>query len=121
MKRDYELIKKIMFQLEEKSNIEEDELSFEDFDLPGVTEEAFYTQTALMFRDGLINAKKEVYISYRYPKYKPVYIEQPGYEFLNAAKNDTPWEKAMKYILEKGKEVSLIDLIKLLRGFITGI
>lgn len=110
MKRDLDLIKRMLIRLEELEDASNDEYRYEDFGFEDVDEDIFYFHTKIMARENLIAANEENYICYDYPKYIPLHVLPAGMEFLKMAKNDTAWMKLISFAGEAGKNFTLTAL-----------
>ena len=96
MKRDMELIRKILFKLEDQS-MEESSTKIE---IDGVDDQVVSYHIMLLDEAGLV---KGIDIS----SASDVYwfadrLTWDGYEFLEAAKNDKIWKKAVDLVTTKG-------------------
>ncbi|WP_339674791.1 DUF2513 domain-containing protein [Cyclobacterium marinum] len=100
MKRDLELIKKILLWLEE------DDDPFNPKNtvfLKNVEKEEFYYHLKLLWQGELVEAKVINNNSGEY--YYPTALTWEGHEFLDALKNDTAWAKLKKNVISKGRDV----------------
>ena len=96
MKRDMDLIRKILLKIE-------DSLKFSfisPFDIEGYDDEQISYHIELLDEAGLITAR-DLSTSSEYC-WVPDRLTWTGYEFLEASKDDKRWEKAKSIILEKG-------------------
>lgn len=110
MKRDLELIKRMLIRLDELEDDSNDEYRYEDFGFDSVSEKNFYYHTKIMAREELIAANEEAYISYDYPLYIPLHVLPKGAEFLRAANDETVWAKLISFAGEAGKNFTLTAL-----------
>lgn len=99
MKRDWDLCKAILQKLEEKPE-RQHSISLSELEELGVKERVGY-HVYLLYDAGLI----EAYVG-RPPKrtdgYTPAHLTWEGQDFLEAARNDVAWRKALKYIADRG-------------------
>lgn len=100
MKRDFELIKEILLQIENHHNPRDwIDLFIENF---SSTQISYHTK--LLSEAGLIEAKdlstKDGF------SWVPVSLTWKGHDFLDNARNDTIWKKTLKLVKEKGGSVS---------------
>ena len=96
MKRDFDLIRKILDQIEEKS----DGLSCGELDLPDHAAEEVWYQVMLLKQAGLIEAAD--CRSRAGNRWLPQSLTWDGHEFLDAIKNDTVWTQVKTTVKEKG-------------------
>lgn len=100
MKRDLDLIRKILFQVEEKGQPR----GWVDLQIPGYTAEQIAHHVWLLQDAGLIEAQDlsnfEAALDYR-----PEKLTWAGHEFLDAARNDHVWSKTKEVIKEKGGSI----------------
>jgi hypothetical protein len=113
MKRDMDLIRSILLKQE----------GVEEIDLADFTQEQINYHTALLIEaeyvDGTVHYSSrggknsdEIPDMVRIKK-----IMWNGHEFLDQARNNTAWEKAKKFILDKGQTLS-IDSIRIALGVV---
>lgn len=96
MKRDMDLVRKILLKIEESP-----EYSFiSPFNIEGYNEDQISYHIELLDEAGLIKAK-ELSTMGNY-SWIPDRLTWEGHEFLEASRDDTRWEKAKKTIIEKG-------------------
>lgn len=107
MARDLDLIRKIMFEIDQKENGHD----IVKLELEGYTEDQIQFQLALMNEAGLIKAY--VFSSDNRQEYAPTRLTWSGHDFLDAARDDTRWARA-KSILNEVKDYSLDLAIKVL-------
>lgn len=107
MKRDLELIRKILLHVEEFDNLQ--------FDLPGYDQATIASHVRL-----LIQAKFLIAIAHTemggaiHLQDGITQLTWEGYEFLDAARNDERWKNAMKIAKEKAGSISVSALTQLL-------
>jgi hypothetical protein len=104
MKRDWNLIRKILLQVEEGESIG----SWFDLSIEGYSEAALSEHVHLLADAGYVEAK---YLTDMVTggEWKPIRLTWSGQDFLEASRNDTIWKKAA--LKEKGLGLSL-DLLK---------
>nr|WP_319999156.1 DUF2513 domain-containing protein [uncultured Draconibacterium sp.] len=107
MKRDIELIKKILLHFENKADWHyEKDLEIEGFDSNMVS-----YNLQLMYEAGLINAEAITSKTGRIYDLLPFRLTWEGHEFLDNIKDESRWAKMKKIIFSKGGNFS-IALIK---------
>ena len=116
MKRDMELIRTILLQIEEKGG---DPRGGVELDFPDHPEEVVSHHVLLLQEAGLIDAfDLTTRAGFRM---HPKRLTWEGHEFLDAARNDTIWNKAQKMVKEKGGaipfEILKGLLVKISAGF----
>lgn len=99
MKRDMELIRKILMQLEESQT----------HDLPvqlnieGYIQEEINSNVGIAWEGGLIKIYGKPIITLNSPtRYLPTCLTWEGYDFLDASRNDNVWKRVLKVAKEKG-------------------
>lgn len=109
MKRDYELIRKMLLEIEEKEN----PLTFARISCPEYSHEKVVFHVEMLERAGLI------YVEGIYSPLGPMVraLTWEGHEFLDQARNETVWKKAMGYVKDKGGSVSFTILAEVLKKF----
>src|SRR5262249_19298971 len=112
MKRDMEFIRKLMLWVEAKTTPYADETPTFD----GYSQEEVAYHSGLLIEAGLaegINAstqhEREFFLSR---------LTWEGHEFLDAARNETVWKKAMATVKEKGLSLGFDVLKGLLQGIL---
>ncbi len=113
MKRDMDLIRKILFEIEQRPPLKG---RFVPVELEGYTEDVINYHVMLLDEAGLIKAQNLT--SHSGGLYVPVRLTWQGHEFLDAARDDTRWNKtkdtmtkAGGFVFEVGKAL-LIELMK---------
>lgn len=106
MKRDMELIRKILMELEKRSF---EEMSKEVV-IPGYDQKTISFHLWLLVDARLISAVDMS--STNEISFIPDNITWDGYEFLELAKNNTVWEKAIRAIKDKGPGIPF-EILKL--------
>jgi len=110
MKRDLQLIRKLLLFIEDKSNGSEPirgNIPIEDY-----TEQQIHYHLGLLTSAGLIKAiganRGDMVI------YLPITLTWDGHEFLDAARNETIWKKTMSKIGEVTESIAIPLLKELL-------
>ncbi len=111
MKRDMDLIRKILLVMEK------DNETPHDFESDGFSDGQVGFHVYLMADAGLIDAVDASSRANRLPYWNALNIRWAGYEFLDAAKNETLWTKAKSVLVEKGIPATIGILTTLLTGF----
>jgi hypothetical protein len=91
MKRDMELIRQILLALE----VENDELAWVDLAFEGRTTDEVSYHIRLAAEAGLIHA---IDLSSDNPEWKAKCLTSKGHDFLDAARNETIWRKAVEKV-----------------------
>jgi hypothetical protein len=99
MKRDMDLVRRILFQVEEKGQPH----GYVDLEIPGYAPEQIAHHVHLMQEAGLIEASN--LSTTEGIDYRPTRLTWSGHEFLDAARNATVWNKAKEMVREKGGSV----------------
>lgn len=105
MKRDMELIRKILLGMEEFS----DPNNYPEIKIEGYDEALVHFHTKLLYEAGLIDAIDASDSGGLC--YLPKYITWDGYEFLEAVRDEGRWQKIKDTILKKGGAM-VFDVIK---------
>lgn len=99
MKRDMELIRKILFQLEGATTYD---LPVE-LDIEGYKPEDINYNLGLIWQAGLIEIYGKPISDLNSPtRYLPTSLTWQGHEFLDASRNEKAWKRVLKTIREKG-------------------
>lgn len=110
MKRDIELIRKLLLYFEEKPDDHMEECPF----VEGFSDLEIKYHLLLMDEAGLLRCEREVTKSSgRVIKVYPFSLTWNGHEFLEAARNVTIWNRAKSICLEKSGSLSF-EVIKTL-------
>jgi hypothetical protein len=113
MKRDLELIKKILLWLEEDTDPFKPKNTIF---VENVEKYKFYYHLKLLLQGGLVEARVINNDSGEY--YYPTALTWEGHEFLDALKNDTAWAKLKKNVVSKGTDVPFSVLKEVLFSWI---
>lgn len=117
MKRDMELIRKILFAIEEKYKPGDGVLfgpSIEGFDMPVIAEHC-----SLMYEKGLISAYKPLYADNTVYAFSVGNLTGSGYEYLELIRNESVWEKTKEEVEQK-QLPKTIETIAKIAGVFTG-
>lgn len=108
---DPDLVRKILFYLEEKP----DDKMVMQLELDGYSSNEVMYHFILMDQAGFLRCEREVSSSTsdRVIRIYPFSLTWKGHEFLEASRNETAWNKAKKLILSKSGALSL-DVLKAL-------
>jgi DNA-binding transcriptional ArsR family regulator len=106
MKRDMELVRQILLELEKKTAPKS---TMPEPEFPGYTPEQISYHVEIMYQAGLITAHDEGTINIY--QWYPVNLTWQGHEFLDAARNETFWKKATGKLSEVTGGLSL-ELLK---------
>jgi hypothetical protein len=112
MKRDLELIRKILVVLEDKRSTIAEELPIDGYDENIV---AFHIN--LLIEAGFVKGVLGDELNGAITAYASS-MTWAGYEFLDVSRNDTAWLKAKKVLKEKSISVSVSILTKLLTMYV---
>ena len=111
MKRDLELIRKILIAIEENPKPQfQGELSVEGYD-----DETLMFHVSLLEESGFIDAVISKDGTGEIVNVFPNHLTWAGYEFLELARNNSVWEKSKKVLKEKSISVSVAILSELLK------
>ena len=111
MKRDIDLVRKLLIYLEEKPNGK----IVKDLELEGFLKGEVQYHLILMDQAGLINCERSVSstTSDRVIRVYPFSLTWQGHEFLEASRSDTLWNKAKEIVKSKSGALSF-DVLKAL-------
>ncbi|QIM63167.1 hypothetical protein A1D29_07665 [Pasteurellaceae bacterium Orientalotternb1] len=114
MKRNWDLIRKILIKLEEKADIES-ELSSED--IRGFDRYTVAYHYNIMAQAGLITVADNSGIDEI--DYSALSLTWQGHEFLDKIRNDRVWNKVKRTVQSKSLDLSF-DVIKQVAGTVIG-
>lgn len=106
MKRDLDLIRKILLAIEDHPQGYAPDLKFD-----GYTDEQIGYQSYLLIDAGLAQGQDMAGFGSTGPNSKIFKLTWAGHEFADAARNDKLWTKAMGIVKEKGGSVTM-DVLK---------
>lgn len=111
MKRDIDLIRKLLLYLEEKP----DDKIVKDLELEGFSKDKIQYHFILMDQAGLIRCERSISstTSDRVIQVYPFSLTWQGHEFLEVSRNDTFWNKAKGVVKSKSGALS-VDVVKAL-------
>jgi len=113
MKRDMDLVRKILMFMSE--NTEGPGVDWENA-LPGYSEQQIFHHAHLMAQGDLIDATEISSMEDPLPISLPLSITWTGHEFLDAARDETLWEKAKKHVIKPTGGVAMSVLTDWLKG-----
>ncbi len=90
MKRDMDLVRKILFKLEENPH----GFNNKPMEIEGYTREEIGYHAALMHAAGLIEGIKFTHLQSESPDYLPRCLTWTGHDFLDACRDEGRWTKA---------------------------
>lgn len=108
MKRDMDLIRKILFEIERLYPFKDYRL--ETIEIENYDNFTIYYHLCLLKEADLIEGTEEPTINSQREFY-PTRLTWKGYDFLDAARNDTIWKQAKAFIKDKGMGLSF-DVLK---------
>ena len=106
MKRDLDLIRKLILALEEHESDEPFEQCLE-----GYTEKQIGYHSYLIVDAGLAEGVDVSTLQDILPQFQLLHLTAAGHDFAEAARNETAWSKARSVIAEKGGGAT-IDVVK---------
>lgn len=115
MKRDLELVRKMVLAVEEAPTGYAPQLSFDDYTGAQVGYHAY-----LLVDAGLAKGHDVSTMGSEGPEAMITSLTWAGHEFAEAARDDTRWQKAMGLVKAKGGSVTLGILTQLLTGLMKG-
>jgi hypothetical protein len=95
MKRDMDLARKILIDLEQNDIIRNTQIELE-----GYSEEQIGYHCYLLDQAGLIVAIDANELEYPLPFFIPAHLTWDGHEFLNGIKNPSDWERVKKSVIQ---------------------
>ena len=108
MRRDMDLVREILLAIEKN---EKDPLGWIDLELPNRSRKEVAYHVMLLHQAGLITAHDVSTMGADGFDWRPKSLTWQGHEFLEAARNDTIWRKAVGRMVEVTGGVSL-DVLK---------
>lgn len=108
MKRDMELVRKMLLAMEDQASYR----TAYPLEIEGYAQDVIFHHAWLMQNAGLIacNAIGNPKPKDIAPQAAPVSIDWNGYEFLNASRDPTIWEKAKETLKDTGRDVGTVTL-----------
>lgn len=117
MQRDMELIRKILFKIEDTVN---NTATF-DLEIEGYTFEQVAYHCSLLYEGGYIHAYNPQYACGKVQAFSVSRLTWEGHEFLDKIREDTIWNKTKEAISNKGLPF-VFDIVKSVSsGIISGI
>jgi hypothetical protein len=116
MKRDMDLVRKILIELEKEPH----GFAPRDLRLDAYKREEVGFHVYLMGQAGLLRVADVSALRSGSPMALPINIEWEGYEFLEAARPDSMWEKAKERIVAAGGGLTIELLKEVLLGLARG-
>jgi hypothetical protein len=110
MNRDMNLVRKILLEIENQRS----GYAPNNFAVEGYTQERIRYHAYIMMQGGLIEGIDRTDLDSTSPQAIPKNLTWAGHEFLEAARNDTIWKKAMDIVKEKGGTITITALSQLL-------
>lgn len=117
MKRDIELMRKILFEIEDKYQAGEGyirELNIDNYDMPVVAEHC-----DLLYQDGLVNMYNPRESDSGLISFLVGNLTTAGYDFLELIRNDDTWQKTTQEVKKK-KVPKTIEYISKIAGIFAG-
>lgn len=110
MKRDMELVRQILYKLEEvDADHDPDEIA-----LDGYTREQIGYHAHIMAQAGLIKAADATAWGDAVPQAMPMSLTWSGHDFLDAARVESRWQKALEIAKKLGGSVTLQVMLNIL-------
>lgn len=97
MKRDMDLVRSILLELEKHPHVS----TRMDLNIEGYSPDEVSYHVKILDQAGLINAVADANPPFD-PTWVPISLTWEGHEFLDAAKDDTRWNRAKGIMKEKG-------------------
>jgi len=116
MKRDMELIRKMVLTLEDTSG----GFAPAELHIDGYTDEQIGYHAYLMIQAGLATGSDVTDMGSSGPEAILTSLTWAGHEFADAARDETRWKKAMGIVKEKSESVTLAVLTQLLTALMRG-
>lgn len=112
MKRDLDLIRKILLAMEAREHaFVQDKLAID-----GHTEEQVGFHIYLLGEAGLAKVAEHTELESQSPSAFPLHLTWEGYEFLEAAKDETLWGKAKSVVIKPAGGVAFGVLVEWLKA-----
>jgi len=112
VKRDIDLVRKILFKIEQH----EHGMAPRPLSIEGYTDEQVGYHVHLMGQAGLLEVADVTNRGSRSPEAVPVSMTWAGHEFLDAARSDTVWSKAKERIGKTVRSCSIEVMKEILRA-----
>jgi hypothetical protein len=111
MKRDMDLVRQIVFKLEDN----EHGRAPRRLTIEGYTEEQIGYHVHLMVEAGLLKGAKTSHMGSPSPSAIPTSLTWEGHEFADAARSDTVWNRAKSTIKDKVGSVGIGVMVEVLK------
>lgn len=112
MQRDLDLIRKLLLEMESREHAFVAEL----LTLEGYSEEQVAFHIFLLGEAGLAKVAENTNIASKSPSAIPLHLTWEGYEFLEAAKDETLWGKAKTVVIKPAGGVAFGVLLEWLKA-----
>ena len=113
MKCHMDLIRKIMLAIE----ADEAGGALDGLAVEGYTEQQIGYHVHMLKEAGLVKAMKTSDLSSPFPQAVATGLPWEGHEFLDAARDEGRWQKAMNFVKEKGGTITVAALTQLLMSY----
>jgi Hypothetical protein (DUF2513) len=110
MRRDMDLIRQIMFKVEEQPG----GYAPNDFTIEGHSQDEVLYHVWLLGDAGWMKVSDASYMGSSGPQALPVSLTSAGHDFIDAARNNTTWTKAKEKVAAIGGSVTLAILKQVL-------
>lgn len=107
MKRDMELVRKILFEIEEKH----EDTAIYDLKIDGYTDKEVAYHAKILYEAGFISDYDARFASGELYFFGVGSVTWDGCEFLDKIREDTVWNKTKAVVIEKGLPM-ILDVIK---------
>lgn len=114
MKRDMSLVRQILLEMENHPHLPGYPI---DLNIEGYSKELVSYHVNIMGEAGLIEAEPEVATG-RPPLWRPTKITWEGQDFLDAARNEKIWLKAVKEVGKVGGSITFVVFKELLTQYV---
>jgi hypothetical protein len=113
MQRDLDLIRKLLLLMESE---EHGFFGSEPIEVEGYTEDQIGFHMYLLGEAGLAKVVDTTHIQSNSPSAAPLHLTWAGYEFLEAAKDETLWGKAKEKVIKPAGGVAFSVLVEWLKA-----
>jgi len=119
MKRDIQLERKLLFEIEDKYEAGQGWLYDDEINIEGYARSVIAEHCKLLRSQGLINDYKEARTISGNFDYQIGNLSARGYDYLEMIRNEKTWEKSLKQAEEKELPKTVENIAKII-GIITG-
>ncbi|HAB53780.1 MAG TPA: hypothetical protein DCE80_16660 [Ignavibacteriales bacterium] len=112
MKRDLDLVRKILLAIEAMVNGRVDC----DIEIPGFTKDQIGYHVFLMGQAGLLKVVDITDLDSKSPQAAPIHLTWAGHEFLDASKDEGLWSKAKSKVIKPAGGVAFDVLLEWLKA-----